>query len=221
MPVRYVSPERPAAPAILMLAGVVAPILYIVAVVIGGLLRPRYSHLDDAISVLIAEGAPHKVLLGGLFFAYNVLAIFAADALAARLRLTESRPLRWAGATFLTTAILGMLLLAVPMDRPNAPMTPIGVGHAILAGLVALGCLATVALTAFGAAKLGYGTYATFAWRTFAVMLVAGAVAAAAAALHWPWMGLAERISVGAYLVWMARTCWQAITNHFPRFAER
>ena len=213
--------HRPSAPPIFLLAGVVAPILYVAAVVIGGVLRPRYSHVSDAIGVLTAEGAPHNLLLGGLFFAYNLLAIFAADALLPRLRATGSRALQLAGAAFLANSILSMLLLALPMDRPSAVITTIGLAHVALAGVVAVGCVMTVALVAAGATALGYRSYANYAWASCATILVAGTVAGLAAASAQPWLGLAERLSVAGYLQWMAVTCWLGATNVFPRFEER
>ena len=221
MRVRPAPAHRPSAPPVFLLAGVIAPIVYVAAVVIGGLLRPRYSHVSDAIDVLTAEGAQHKLLLGGLFFAYNLLAIFAADALLPRLRATGSRALQFAGGTFLANSILGMFLLALPMDRPGAALTAIGTAHILLADAVAAGNVVTVALAAAGGAALGYRRYAAYAWGSCAAILVTGVLAAVAAATAQPWLGLAERLSVAGYLQWIVVTCWLGATNVFPRCAER
>ena len=58
---------------ILMLSGILAPIAYVGAVVVGGLLRPGYSHIAQYVSELIEAGAPNKALLDPLFALYNVL----------------------------------------------------------------------------------------------------------------------------------------------------
>ena len=58
---------------ILLLCGILAPLVYVTAVVLGGLLRPDYSHKSQAISELIASGAPNKLLLDPLFALYNLL----------------------------------------------------------------------------------------------------------------------------------------------------
>lgn len=60
---------------ILMLCGVLAPIVYAVTVVLGGILRPGYSHISQFVSELIAAGAPNKSLLDPLFALYNLLTI--------------------------------------------------------------------------------------------------------------------------------------------------
>jgi hypothetical membrane protein len=39
--------------------GILAPLLYISAVLLGGLLRSDYSHLSNAISELTVTGAPY------------------------------------------------------------------------------------------------------------------------------------------------------------------
>jgi hypothetical membrane protein len=46
-----------------MLSGVLAPIIYVATVILGGLLRPGYSHVAEAISELVATGAPNRPLL--------------------------------------------------------------------------------------------------------------------------------------------------------------
>jgi hypothetical protein len=60
---------------ILMLCGILAPIVYAVAVVLGGIVRPGYSHISQFISELIAAGAPNKSLLDPPFALYNLLTI--------------------------------------------------------------------------------------------------------------------------------------------------
>jgi hypothetical membrane protein len=47
--------------------------VYVVAVVLGGLLSPDYSHASQAISEQIEVGAPNKWLLNPLFALYNLL----------------------------------------------------------------------------------------------------------------------------------------------------
>ena len=43
-------------------------------VILGGLLRPGYSHISMAISELVADGAPNRTLLSSSFLLYNLLA---------------------------------------------------------------------------------------------------------------------------------------------------
>ena len=50
----------------LLYGGIVAPVLYVVTIIVGGLIRPGYSHIANAISELTAAGAPNKALLDPL-----------------------------------------------------------------------------------------------------------------------------------------------------------
>jgi hypothetical protein len=52
-----------------------APVVYVVTLILGGLLRPGYSHISQAVSDLIASGAPNKSLLDPLFAIYNLLTV--------------------------------------------------------------------------------------------------------------------------------------------------
>src|SRR6185295_5575008 len=58
---------------LLMLCGVSAAVIYIGTVILGGVLRPGYSHVSMAISELVADGAPNRTLLSSLFLLYNLL----------------------------------------------------------------------------------------------------------------------------------------------------
>jgi hypothetical membrane protein len=58
-----------------MLCGMLAPVVYVIAVIIGGVLRLGYSHKSQFVSELLEVGAPNKSLLNPLFALYNLLTI--------------------------------------------------------------------------------------------------------------------------------------------------
>jgi Protein of unknown function (DUF998) len=58
-----------------LLCGMLAPVVYVGAVIMGGVLRPGYSHISQFVSELIEAGAPNKSLLDPLFALYNLLTI--------------------------------------------------------------------------------------------------------------------------------------------------
>jgi hypothetical membrane protein len=65
----------------LALCGILAPVLYVFTVILGGAISPEYSHVSQAVSDLIATDAPNKPLLDALFAIYNLLAIAFAFSL--------------------------------------------------------------------------------------------------------------------------------------------
>lgn len=64
---------------ILLSCGIAAPILYIVTAIAGAAMRPNdYSHLVNAISELLSNGAPNKAVLDVVFNIYNALLLLFA-----------------------------------------------------------------------------------------------------------------------------------------------
>ena len=51
-------------PKVLYVCGLLAPAAYIVMTIVGGALRPGYSHLSDTVSELLSPGSPNRPLLG-------------------------------------------------------------------------------------------------------------------------------------------------------------
>ena len=58
---------------ILAICGILAPILYVAALVVGNILDPTYSQVGKTVSELIERGAPNRDLLNAIFIIYNVL----------------------------------------------------------------------------------------------------------------------------------------------------
>ena len=55
------------------ICGIIAPILYLSLAIIGGLLRPGYSHTTHSVSELLVVGAPNKPLMDTILIIYGVL----------------------------------------------------------------------------------------------------------------------------------------------------
>ena len=187
----------------LFLCGIVAAVLYVVTVVVGGVLRPGYDHLSMAVSELIQAGASNKTLLDALFAVYNVLLLAFAWAAGMSLR-GEGRGLISAGAFVLgAVGLLGLAMtLFFPMNPRGAPATTAGILHLILAGALSLGTIVSIAFFTFGSKD--HGPYWIYCLATGVLVLVSGAVAAATAATASPYLGLAERTTIGLFLQWLA-----------------
>ena len=102
----------------------------------------------------------------------------------------------------LVLGVLGLVILALPMDAIGAERTAVGLAHTVLAG--------SMAVAATGAALFcGLGWRAAGAERLSRWSLAAAGVMALFAFLTLVAVrasvgtGLAERLLVGSYLVWM------------------
>ena len=57
------------------ICGIIAPILYLLMVIIGGALSPGYNHITETVSELLVAGAPNRPLLATLMIISSVLGI--------------------------------------------------------------------------------------------------------------------------------------------------
>ena len=58
---------------ILFFCGLLVPFMYIFMYILGGALRPGYSHIADSVSELLSPGAPNKKLLDALNVTFALL----------------------------------------------------------------------------------------------------------------------------------------------------
>ena len=193
---------------LLMLCGVSAAILYVGTVILGGLLRPGYSHLFEAISELVADGAPNRSLLSSLFLVYNTLLSIFGIGLFLKVRDQSRGRISGSVGSLALTLLVGMagilMELVFPQDPGGLPTTFAGTMHIVMASVASLGTM--IALLMLGlwfrnmAELKGYSTYSLV---SVAVIFVSGGLTAAAMANSYPLFGLLERITIGTFIVWL------------------
>ena len=179
--------------------GVTAPLLYAGAVILGGALWPQYSHLKDPISLLASDGAPDALMMNVLFAVYDiVLTLFGLTWWFAGRR--SRRPI---SAVLLSViGILGLLMFFFRQDASGTDMTTTGLVHIVLAAAMSL--LTMVAILLRGRTELhGRPGAALFSFASLAVVFVTGGLAAMSIARHWSYGGVFERLTIGAFLLWV------------------
>ncbi len=187
---------------VLFFFGIAAPVLYVITVVLGGALRPGYSHLSMAVSELIETAAPNLLLLVILFGVYNLLLIIFAWAVGMSLR-GEGAGLAVTGSVLL--GVVGLLGLAVailfPMDPRGTPATLTGILHLVLSGVTSLASIVIVLFIGFGLRR--GGGFWIYSLISAVAVLGTGAYAALSAVQESPLLGLAERLTIGCFLQWV------------------
>jgi hypothetical protein len=193
----------------LLLSGLLAAIVYVTAVILGGLLRPGYDHLTQPISELTAAGVPNKGLLDIFFLVYNLFVIVFGVSLFLRANRDSRGRLsgRVAGVALVAAGICGVLLqLFFPQDPggASAPVTTTGTLHIVFAGCAALVSMLTLLCGALMFRKQtelkGYVVYSLL---SLVVMFVSGGFGAAAATSGFALFGLVERITIGTFVLWL------------------
>jgi len=109
--------SRPLWVTISLAMGIASPVLFVVIVVVGGLIRPGYSHISQAISELTEAGAINKPLLDmGLYITEFMTIAFGLGVLWA---------VQAAGTNFKASAMLLVMIAVIGLLFGSFPMDPV------------------------------------------------------------------------------------------------
>ena len=194
---------------VISLFGIVAPLFYVIPTIVGGLLRPGYSHLSNSVSDLLASGAPNRIYLMIPFTVYPIFLSVFGFGLFAVLR---SKPSPLNSQTGLigfiligaSMGILGILTMTIfPQDPHGAPMTTPGLMHLILVGIQAISAIAAILLIGFWFKSNGFSGYFIYSIISFVVLLITGIISIMGVTQGSQFIGLFERLNVGAIVQWL------------------
>jgi hypothetical protein len=191
----------------LLVCGVLYPISYIVANdLIAAKFYDGYSRIGQAISELSATEAPSKTFLTGMLPVFSLLVV--GFGLGVWQAAHGSRALRVTGGLLVAQGLLFPLWLLFPMtsreEMVEGTRAANDVGHLVLSGTAVLFIMAELGFSAPAFGKR---------FRLFSVAMGASALTFGALMNrlssgitedHTPWMGFAERITYGSWLLWMA-----------------
>ena len=178
--------------------GIIAPILYLLTAIIGGALRPGYSHITHSVSELLVVGAPNKPLLVTMLIIYGVLMILFPIGLHRGINGGKGSKV---GPVFLVIAGVLVLLSATlfPQDPGGEPVTFAGTMHvALVASMAILSLAAFLAFWRRLKSDSLWSGYDRYSLVTFIVAVPLGVISVIL--IDSSYMGLLERISVGVIL---------------------
>lgn len=186
---------------ILLVCGILAPLLYVAMNIVGAVQFGGYSSVSQTISELSAIGAPSRALWVRLGIAYDVLVV--AFGLGVWLSARGRRALHVVGALLVVDGLIGF---AWP------PMHLRGAGTSLTDGLhiAFTGVSVVLVLIALGVGANAFGKrFRIYSISSIAISLAFGALTSAYGPripknLPTPWVGVWERISAGAFLLWIA-----------------
>ena len=195
---------------ILPIFGLVAPLAYICAVTLGGVLSPGYSQVSQPISDLIAQSAPHKALLDRLFLVYNLSTLsFGALLIGSARRWIPDTGRPWGtigAATLVLEGLCGLLTQLFPEARGGiqSEITFTGRLHMAFAGLSSLSTMLAIAFLGIWCRRIPrLRKRAGWCFAAVGFIFLTGAVTAVAMASDSSYTGLFERLTIGGFLVWL------------------
>jgi hypothetical protein len=187
---------------VLLACGILAPLLYVAATILGALRWDAYSSTSQTVSELFAIGAPSKSLVDPLLVAYSVLWI--AFGVGVWLSAGRKRALRIAAVGLIGKEVEGLVVqLFFPMHLRGVEGTSTDPLHGVL---TYVGVLSFLIAMGFGAMAFGkrfrFYSIGTLLVSVVFVTLTGLYVPRLAANQPTPWMGVWERIGIFSYLLW-------------------
>ena len=191
----------------LLACGVLYAVLYpIVNDMIAATLYDGYSRLDQAVSELSAIGAPTHALLTAFGPVFSLL--FVGFGIGVLRSAYGKLSLRLAGVLMIAHGVMSLLWMFGPMSQREViaagGATSADTLHLALSGATGLFVTAYVATTAFAFGWI----FRLYSVVTIATALLFGILSAQVDKIQagepTPYMGLLERIGIGAWLLWIA-----------------
>ena len=195
----------------LIYCGIVAPVLYVITAIVGAAIRNDYSHIVNAVSELISNGAPNKAILDIVFNIYNVFLLLFA--IGAYIVLKNGPRLgRISMGILIGIQVLSFSWGFFPMDPMGAEATFAGTLHNVLGGIVALATIIMPLLMGLGLRQVdGFQGYSKYSFITSAIIFVSGLTGVILAGQGVHLFGLFERITIGTYELWIFITALHLI----------
>ena len=199
----------------LSFCGVIAPLVFVFTAILGGALRPGYSHLSNTVSELFSPGSPNKLLLDFLHtlfallltsFGIGLLKFFQVQEEFKRLGITGAVLFTAAGGLSVTTATI------FPQDPWGTPPTFPGQMHIYVSGVLSILTMGAMVLIGIWFNKAGvYPGFGTYSFITVGATLLSAAYFTSK--FGSPEMGLAERITILVGFQWTFTLAWWIVSN--------
>lgn len=178
--------------------GILSPLFYLAAVVIGGILWPEYSHIRQPISELSADFAPNMLAVDLLFFLANLSGLLFGIGVFILGSREKRKIVKAVGSLLIISGVVSLLFYFFPQDPIGAKLTFKGLVHFILAGASSILTMAIVFTS----------TYAFKFIKKFSMvmgfMIVISGFFTVYAATNLPAIfGIFERITIGSYMLWL------------------
>jgi hypothetical protein len=185
---------------VLLGCGIISSLLYVAMNIIGAMFFEGYSSVSQTVSELSAIGAPSRALWVPLGVLYSLLMV--AFGWGVRQSASNNRPLRVVGALFVAFGLIG--LYWPPMHLRGMVFSLTDAMHIVYAIITIL-----LMMLAIGFGTVAFGKYFRFySIATLVIFFIFGTLTGMdgpriAANLSTPWVGVWERINIGAFLLWV------------------
>lgn len=189
--------------AIILKTGMLAVMVYILHVLLGGFLWKDYNHLQQPISDLTSSGAPDKDLLVFITNIYGVLALIFALSFTQIVKRKSHRLVFLGGVSFVLMHIISLSYGFFPQDLPGTEITFKGMMHLVVTALIVPFTILSPLFTGFGFRKSQeLKSLGNFSVICGVLIFLFGGLTGIFYAKHLPYFGLVERLNIGTLQLW-------------------
>ena len=190
---------------VLYFCGMLVPFTYICMYILGGALRPGYSHISESVSELLSPGAPNKKLLDVLNVTFALLYLVFGIGVLNFVMASEHNVLvgRIGAGLIIAVGIASIGSAIFPQDATGTPRTLPGTLHLIFVfGVQIPGAIFSTLLIGIWLKQADIlPGFATYSFISAGLIVLSGALAGPS--MGKPFMGLIERISALAVHQWI------------------
>lgn len=205
---------KPYVKTFLLSSGMLAVVIYLLHILLGGYLWKTYSHLHQPISDLTATGAPNRYLLLLFTNVYGLLALIFAVSLTVFVRKKRHKYVFWGGISLMILHLFSISYSFFPQDLPGAETTFAGTMHLAVTVLIVPFTILTPFLIGFGLQKeKAWKTLGNFSLICGILILIFGGLAGFFFAKSLPYFGLVERINIGTLQIWTFVLSYKTLTS--------
>jgi hypothetical protein len=191
-----------------------AVVIYLLHILIGGYLWKTYSHLQQPISDLTATGAPNRFLLLLLTNIYGGLALIFAVSFTFLERKEHHKLVFWGGISFIVLHIVSISYSFFPQDLPGAEPSFAGMMHLVVTILIVPFTILTPLLIGFGLKKeKAWKTLGNFSLICGVLIIFFGGMSGFFFTKGLPYFGLVERINIGTLQIWTFVISYKLLTS--------
>lgn len=186
---------------------VISSIIYIIAVVIGGILKENYSHIYNSISELSLVGTKRIYIVEILFTIYNLLII--AYSVLTLINIKSLQKLeKIIISLIMICSISGLVSIIFPQEPRSAELSISGSMHLISTGVCLITTMLTTILTyVYYIKNKDTKLYAIYSSITFIMIFLFGVIGPIMIGTRIDAIfGLVERIAIGSFMIWLMIT---------------
>ena len=186
--------------------GMLAVLIYLLHVLIGGFLWPGYSHLHQPISDLTGNGAPHRAFLLIMTNLYGLLSLIFAFTFTIGESKKFRQPTFWGGVSLICMHFLSISYGLFPEDLTGSGSTFEGKMHLVVTGLIVPFTILAPILIGTGMkkcpVKIPYRSFGNFSLLCGILIFILGGLSGYLFTKRLPYFGIVERLNIGTLQLW-------------------